>query len=155
MRTSRLTKTTIKCVPVVQGIARGEALVTRQPMCLYDSLDPKSGRIVNRRHELYGKNVSRKILIFPRGTGSSTSAATILEAARCNKAPNAIVNLETEPIIAVGAILAEKLYGKTIPIVHRPEKDPADLIETRDLTLVNATQGRIELLKRHQKKNSQ
>jgi len=153
MRRNHLTKITIKCVPVVQGIARGEALVTRQPLCLYDSLDPKSGRIVNRRHDLYGKNVSGKILIFPRGIGSSTSAATILEAIRCNKAPNAIINLETEPIIAVGAILAEKLYGKTIPIVHRPEKNPADLIETRDLTEVNASQGRIELLKRHRRKS--
>lgn len=153
MSGSRLTKTRIKCASVVQGIARGAALVTRQPMCLYDSLDPKSGRIVNRRHELYGKNVSRKILIFPRGTGSSTSAATILEAARCNKAPKAIINMETEPIIAVGAILAEKLYGKTIPIVHRPEKDPADLIETHDLIEVNAVEGRIELLRRNQKRS--
>jgi predicted aconitase with swiveling domain len=155
LRRGYLGKITIKCVPVVQGIARGEALVTRQPLCLYDSLDPKSGLIVNRRHELYGKNVSRKVFIFPRGTGSSTSAATILEAVRCNKAPNAIVNMETEPIIAVGAILAEKLYGRTIPIVHRPEQDPADLIETHDLIEVNAVEGRIELLKRHQKNGQQ
>jgi predicted aconitase with swiveling domain len=155
VRRGYLANITIKCIPVVQGIARGEALVTRQPLCLYDSLDPKSGFIVNRRHELYGKNVSGKILIFPRGTGSSTSAATILEAIRCYKAPKAIINLETEPIIAVGAILAEKLYGKTIPIVHRPEKDPADLIETCDLIKVNAVEGRIELLKHHQKKGQQ
>ena len=137
----------IKCVPVLQGISQGEALVTKQPICLYDSLDPKSGRIVNRRHDLYGKNVSGKILIFPRGIGSSTSAATILEASRCNKVPKAIVNLETEPIIAVGAILSEKMYGRTIPIVHRPEKNPADLIRTHDLIRVDANQGLIELLR--------
>src|SRR3990170_8909323 len=150
LRRIPLSNIVIKCVPVSQGISRGEALVTRQPMCLYDSLDPKSGRIVNRRHDLYGKNVSGKILFFPRGIGSSTSAATILEAARCNKAPSAIVNLETEPIIAVGAILAEKLYGRNIPIVHRPETNPADLIKTHDLTEVNADLGLIELLKRSQ-----
>ena len=143
----------IKCVPVSQGISRGEALVTRQALCLYDSLDPKSGCIVNRRHDLYGKNVSGKILIFPRGIGSSTSAATILEASRCKKAPNAIVNLETEPIIAVGAILSERMYRRIIPIVHRPETNPADLIKTHDLIEVNANVGLIELLKRSQNLN--
>jgi predicted aconitase with swiveling domain len=56
--------------------------------------------------------------------------------------------LETEPIIAVGAILAEKLYRRNIPIVHRPETNPADLIKTHDLTEVNADLGLIELLKR-------
>ena len=47
-------KITIRCNTVLKGIAEGEALVTRQPICLYDSLDPKSGLIINKRHELYG-----------------------------------------------------------------------------------------------------
>jgi predicted aconitase with swiveling domain len=136
----------IKCVSVMKGVAEGKALVTKQPMCLYDSLDPKSGCIVNRRHELCGENVSGRILIFPYGIGSSTSAATLLEAVRCNRAPNAIVNLETEPIIAVGAVLAEKLYEKTVPIVHRPEIDPAEVIRKHDLVKVDANAGLIELI---------
>ena len=140
----------IKCVPVSHGISRGEALVTRQPLCFYDSLDPKSGCVVNRRHDLYGKNVAGKILFFPRGIGSSTSAATILEASRCSKAPSAIVNLETEPIIAVGVILSERMYQRIIPVVHRPEKNPTDLVKTHDLVEVNANIGLIELLKRNQ-----
>jgi predicted aconitase with swiveling domain len=105
-------KIVIRCVPVSKGVSEGEALVTNQPICLYNSLDPKSGRIVNRRHEPYGECVSKRILFFPCGIGSSTSAATILEASRCKKAPNAIANLETEPIIAAGTSLAERLYGK-------------------------------------------
>ena len=140
-------KIRIRCHIVFKGIAEGEALTTEQPLCLYDSLDPKSGNIINRRNELFGENVSGKILVFPYGIGSSTSAATILEASRCNKAPKAIVNLETEPIIAVGALLAQRLYGKTIPIVHRPETDPADVIERHDSVRVNADVGLIEVLR--------
>ena len=135
----------IECVSVSKGVSEGEALVTDQPMCLYDSLDPKSGLIVNRRHELYGECVSGKIFFFPYGIGSSTSAATILEASRCKKAPNAIVNLETEPIIAVGALLAERLYGKIIPIVHRPKTNPAEVIKHHSVR-VNADLGLIEVL---------
>ncbi|MGD0978245.1 MAG: DUF126 domain-containing protein [Candidatus Bathyarchaeia archaeon] len=76
---------------------------------------------------------------------ASTSAATILEASRCKKAPNAIVNLETEPIIAVGALLAERLYGEIIPIVHRPEIDLAEVIKHHSVR-VNADVGLIEVL---------
>jgi predicted aconitase with swiveling domain len=140
-------KIVVRCEAVLKGVAEGEALVTEQPLCLYDSLDPKSGLIVNRRHELYGKNVSGKVLIFPYGIGSSTSSATILEASRCNKAPSAIINLETEPTIALGAILAEKLYGRIIPIVDKPEINPIEVIEKGDLVKVDANVGLIEVIK--------
>jgi predicted aconitase with swiveling domain len=132
---------------VSEGIAEGEALVTRQPLCLYDSLNPKSGLIVNKRHELYGKNVSGKILFFPYGIGSTTSSATILEASRCGKAPKAIINLETDPIIAIGAILAQRLYGKIIPIVDKPEVNPIGMIENGDFVKVDANVGFIEIIK--------
>jgi hypothetical protein len=140
-------KIIIRCSPVLKGLAEGKALVTKQPLCLYDSLDPKSGFIVNTKHELCGENVSGKVLIFPYGIGSATSSATILETSRCNKAPNAIINLETEPIIAVGAILAEKLYGRIIPIVDKPEINPIEVIENGDLVKVDANTGLIELSK--------
>jgi predicted aconitase with swiveling domain len=138
----------IKCSAVLNGVAEGEALVTKQPLCLYDSLDPRSGFITNRRHGLYGKNVSGKVLVFPYGIGSTTSSATILEASRCNKNPCAIVNLETEPLIAVGAILSEKLYGRVIPIVDKPETNPMEVIEERDMIKVDANVGFIEVIKK-------
>jgi hypothetical protein len=141
-------KIIVKCRPVLMGVAEGEALVTEQPLCLYDSVDPKSGSIMNRRHELYGENVSGKVLIFPYGIGSTTSSATILEASRCNNAPNAIINLETEPTIAIGALLAERLYGKIIPIVDKPETNPAEVIKKGDLVRVDAKAGLIEVIKR-------
>jgi len=140
-------KMVISCSTVMKGVAEGEALVTAQPLCLYDSLDPNSGSIINRRHELYGQNVSGRILVFPHGTGSSTTAATILEASRCNKAPKAIINLETEPVIAAGAVLAQKLYGRIIPIVDKPEKNVIELIVSGDLVRVDANEGTIELTK--------
>jgi len=139
-------KTVIRCVPVSGGASKGEALVTNQPICLYDSLDPKTGRIVNRRHELYGQCVSGRVFFFPYGIGSSTSAATLLETSRCKKAPAAIINLETEPIIAVGALLAERFYGMKIPIVHRPELDPAEAIRHHSVR-VDGDLGLIEVLR--------
>lgn len=142
-----MSKIKIRCHIVFKGVAEGEALTTEQPLCLYDSLDPKSGNIINRRNELFGENVSGKILVFPYGIGSSTSAATILEASRCGKAPKAIVNLETEPVIAVGAVLAGKLYGRIIPIVDRPETNLIEIIKKGDIVKVDANHGLVELIR--------
>ena len=63
------------------------------------------------------------------------------------KAPKAIINLETEPIIAAGGILSGKLYGKIIPIVDKPETNPMEVIEKGDLVKVNANAGLIEIIK--------
>jgi len=138
-------KIIIKCRSVVGGFAEGEALVTNQPISFWGGLDPKSGLIVDKRHELWGKNVSGKILIFPYGRGSVSGTTVLLEAIRCDKAPKAIINIETEPIIAVAAVLAEKIYGKTVPIVDRPEVNPIDVIKTDDIVKVDATAGIIEV----------
>ena len=140
-------KIVIKCRAVVEGIAKGEALVTHQPLSLWGGLDPKSGLITDRRHELYGKKVSGKILVFPRGKGSVSGTTVLLEAIRLDKAPLAIVNLETEPIIAVGAVLAKKMYGKVVPIVDKPERNPMEIIRTGDLVKVDAKMGIVEVIK--------
>jgi len=144
----QMRKTTIKCRAVVRGIAKGEALVTSQPISFWGGLDPKSGVITDRRHELHGKNVSGKVLVFPHGRGSVSGTTVLLESIRRNKAPVAIVNLETEPIIAVGAVLAEKMYGKIIPIVDKPERNPMEIIRTGDFVKVNANSSVIEVTRR-------
>lgn len=141
-------KITIKCRVVVKGITKGEALVTSQPISFWGGLDPKSGMIIDRRHELYGKIVSEKVLVFPYGKGSVSGTTVLLEAIRRNKAPIAIVNLVTDPIIAASAVLAEKMYGKIIPIVDKPERNPIEVISTGDFVKVDANSSVIEVTKR-------
>jgi proline racemase len=67
----------------------------------------------------------RMILYEPRGRSTMCEAflvePTVPEVSRCKKAPNAIVNLETEPIIVVGTLLAERLYGKIIRLFTGPK----------------------------------
>ncbi|MEM3728528.1 MAG: DUF126 domain-containing protein [Candidatus Bathyarchaeia archaeon] len=138
-------KLVMKCHAVVEGIADGEALVTSQPLSLWGGFNPKSGLITDRRHELYGKRVSGKVLVFPHGKGSVSGTTVLLESIRLGKAPIAIVNLETDPVIALGAVLAEKMYGKVVPIVDKPEINPMEVIRTGDFVKVNARIGIIEV----------
>ncbi|MCD6125751.1 MAG: DUF126 domain-containing protein [Thaumarchaeota archaeon] len=95
------------------GWAKGEALVSNQPISFYGGIDPMTGEIVERGHELEGKSIAGKILVFPYGKGSTVGSYIILRLKKRGIAPKAMVNIRCEPIIAVGAIIAE------IPTIDR------------------------------------
>jgi len=109
--------------PVVPGSAQGSALVSKQPLSFWGGLNPRTGEIIDRRHELSGVTVTGQVFVFPQGRGSSTSSATLLETIRTGVAPAAIINLRVDPILALGSIVSDELYHKPLPIVVLSEKD--------------------------------
>lgn len=109
--------------PVVPGSAEGAALVSREPLSFWGGISPRTGEVIDRRHDLSGSIVTGKVFVFPTGKGSSTSSATLMEAIRTGVAPAAIINLRVDPILALGSIVADELYHQTIPIVVLPEED--------------------------------
>jgi predicted aconitase with swiveling domain len=127
---------------VVPGEAEGEVLLTSQPISFWGGVDPRTGCINDPRHELFGQAISGKILAFPFGKGSSTTSLIILELARVNKAPGAIINLRTEPILATGPIVSKHFYGREIPVVTLDER-AFQMLKTGQRATVNATEGEV------------
>ena len=119
------------------GRAEGEALVSREPIGFYGGVDPKTGVFIERGHELEGKSVTGKILVFPKGKGSTVGSYVIYGLVANRVAPAAIVNSETETIVATGAILAG------LPCVDRV---PVEKIKTGDRVVVDADSGTVEIL---------
>ena len=111
---------------LVKGEVEGEALVTSQPISFFGGVNPKTGFVVEKNHELYGEKVTGKILVFPYGKGSSVGSYVLYAMARYGTAPLAIINLKTDPIIAVGCALAN------IPLIDRLDKNPLEAIKTGD-----------------------
>ncbi len=109
--------------PVIAGEAEGIALVSREPLSFWGGLSSESGEIIDRRHELSGETVTGRVFVFPRGRGSSTGSAVLLQSIKSGTAPAAIINLKTDPILALGAIVADELYRRSIPIVVLAEND--------------------------------
>jgi len=88
------------------GEARGEALVSSEPVGFFGMMDPGTGVVTEPGHPLQGRSVAGKVLVFPRGKGS-TVGSYVLYALRWNGvAPAALVMASCEPIVAVGAIIA-------------------------------------------------
>jgi len=123
--------------PVVAGSAEGVAVVSTQPLSFWGGLDPRSGEIIDRRHERSGSIVSGKVFVFPRGKGSSTASAVLLESIKLGTAPAAIITANVDPILALGAIVAEKLYHKIVPVIVVSQED-YDVISAGDHLTITA-----------------
>jgi predicted aconitase with swiveling domain len=127
---------------IVAGVAAGEVVATSQSISFWGGVDPATGLINDPRHELFSQSIAGKILVFPFGKGSSTSSLMILELVRVNKAPAAMINIQTEPILATGPIVCKHFYGREIPVVTL-EKALFDTLKSGQYAQVNATLGRV------------
>lgn len=105
----------IKCRTIFRGKATGKALVSNTSLSFFGGVDPNTGLIIDRNHPLFNKSIKDKVLIFTTGKGSTVGSYILLQLAKNKKAPVAIVCKEAEPIVAVGAIIAE------IPMLDKPE----------------------------------
>ncbi len=100
---------------IYRGNAEGKALVTSQPLSFYGGVDPATGKIVEKGHELAGESIVGRILVFPNGKGSTVGSYILYRLRSSGLAPAAIINRECETIVAVGAIIS------SIPCVDKIE----------------------------------
>ena len=99
------------------GAAEGQALVFSQPLSFWGGIDAETGEIIDHSHPGLGQNVAGAILVMPSGRGSSSSSSVLAEAIRRGTAPAGILLERPDPILAVGAIVAEFLYDIRMPLV--------------------------------------
>ena len=92
---------------IFEGRAEGLSLTTTMGISFFGGVDPDSGIIVERGHELEGQSIAGRILVFPTGKGSTVGSYTLYRLKQNGKAPAAILNAECETITAVGCIIAE------------------------------------------------
>jgi predicted aconitase with swiveling domain len=118
------------------GKAEGEALVTRMGISFFGGVDPESGVVVERGHELEGQSIAGQVLVFPTGKGSTVGSYTLYRLKKAGKAPAAIINVECETITAVGCIMAE------IPCVDQVQVEE---LFTGQYLVVDAERGVVSL----------
>jgi predicted aconitase with swiveling domain len=92
---------------IFKGKAEGEALVSEMPISFYGGVDPSTGVVMEKGHQLNGQSVKGKILVFPQGKGSTVGSYTLYRMKKNGNAPVGMINKECETIVAVGAIISE------------------------------------------------
>ncbi len=117
------------------GTGAGAPLLLYEPLSFWGGLDPALGAIIDRRHPQCGANVAGCVLMMPAGRGSSGGSAILAEALRLGKGPAAIVMLERDAIVVVGAMVAAELYGRGCPVALANGQDWEALAASASLTL--------------------
>lgn len=127
---------------VVGGCAEGEALVTRDQISGWGGIDPRSGTIIETRHELRGQSFSGKVLVFPGAKGSSGWSSQFHIARLAGVAPLAMLFTEMTTKIALGAVVTHA------PAMTDFDQDPFGVIATGDWVKVDADRGVVEITKK-------
>lgn len=129
----------ITCRQISKGKTEGKAIVTCDPISFLGGVDPKTGIVIDKQHELFDKCITDKILVIPSGKGSTVGSYVIYQMAKNNTAPRAIICQMAEPIIAIGAIISK------IPMVDNPDVDIINTISDNDNVIVDADNATITI----------
>jgi len=124
--------------PISRGIASGEVLVSSTPLSFLGGVDPKTGIVLDRESNAFGRCVKEKVLVFPFGKGSTVGSYVMLQLSKNGVAPAAIVNVRAETIIAVGAIISK------IPMIDCLESDPLTILKDGMVVEVDGSSGTLK-----------
>lgn len=102
---------------LTSGSREGQLLLLDTPLSLWGGVDLQSSEIVDRTHPQQGTLIADRILAMRAARGSSSSSSALVEIARAGRAPAAIILGQYDPILVMGALVAQELYGVQIPIV--------------------------------------
>jgi predicted aconitase with swiveling domain len=120
---------------IVPGVAEGEALVSHETISGWGGIDPATGTIIERRHELSGVCFTGKILVFPGAKGSSGWSGFFQSTRLLGTAPLAMVFTTLSAKSALGAVVTR------VPTVTEFEDDPVEIIRTGDHVTVDGDRG--------------
>jgi len=140
-----MTVITLRGRKVVGGQTEGEALVTRQTVSGWGGVDPMTGTIIEKRHELVGQSFKDKILVFPGAKGSSGWSLYFHMCRLAKTNPRALLFNRVTTKVALGAVVMH------MPAMTDFDRDPLEAIETGDWVRVDADAGTVEVIKQSER----
>jgi predicted aconitase with swiveling domain len=108
------------------GVAEGEVLFLTEPVSFWGGVD-HHGEIIDVHHAQHRAKMTNKILVMPSGRGSSSATAVLAELIRTGDGPLAIIMLQCDTILVIGALVSAEIYGISMPIVELDQEQYAQL----------------------------
>jgi predicted aconitase with swiveling domain len=131
---------------LTSGTTEAQVLLLDTPLSLWGGVDLQSSEIVDRTHPQQGTAIANRILAMRSARGSSSSSSALVEIARVRRAPAAIILGQYDPILVMGALVADELYGVKIPIVLWEDSWTALVQDQRLHIDADETRARIKFL---------
>ena len=128
------------CHTISEGKAQPEAIITKDRIMFYQ-VRPEDGVMEEKNHELEGRSIAQKILLFPGGKGSSVVQQDgLYHLDRFHNMPAALIIQDPDPVLVAGAIIME------LPMVDKVDPSFYEVVKDGDMVLVNADEGYVEIL---------
>lgn len=112
---------------IVSGKASGPVLAFAEGLSFWGGVDPASGTVIDTHHPSYGAALAGAIVMMPTSRGSCTGSGVLLELIQNGQAPAALVFREAEDVLTLGAIVAQQLFDRVLPVVQLGAQDYAQL----------------------------
>ena len=116
------------------GTADGEVLLLTEPVSFWGGVD-HHGEIIDVHHAQHKAKMTNKILVMPSGRGSSSATAVLAELIRTGDGPLAIVMLQCDTILVIGALVSAEIYDISMPIVELDREQYAQLSDGMHVTV--------------------
>lgn len=108
---------------ILAGTAEGPILATSEPLSFWGGVDPATGTIIDVHHPLHGQTIAGAVLMMPSTRGSCTGSGVLLDLALNGLAPAALIFSQAEDVVTLGALIADKMFGKPLPVLRLQPDD--------------------------------
>lgn len=130
----------IKGRTISKGDTRGQVLLSKEPITFLGGVDPETGIVMEKGHPLEGQCVTGRILVFPKGKGSTVGTYVLYQMKKNGMAPAGIINTQSEQMVVTGAIISD------IPMMDTLDEDPLEILKDGMEIRINSTEGYIEVM---------
>ena len=127
------------CHKISEGKACAQAIITRDRIMFYQ-VRPEDGVMEEKGHQLEGRSIANRVLIFPGGKGSSVVQQDgLYHLDRFHNMPAALIIQDPDPVLVAGAIIME------LPMVDKVDLAFYETVKDGDTIEVNADEGWIQI----------
>ena len=120
-----------------QGAAKGPVLILTEALSFWGAFDPREGEIIDIHHPQRGAKLKGVVLVMPETRGSGTAPGGIAEALRLGTGPAAIILGKGDMNLAIGAEVAQTLYGTPCPVLEVDAQTYAVITSAKHIDIAN------------------
>ena len=110
---------------ILAGQAQGPVLAAEEPLSFWGGVDPATGTVIDVHHPLAGQCLTGAVLVLPGTRGSCSGSGVVLDLALSGRAPAALVFSDPEDVATLGALIAARMFGQTLPVIRLSATDHA------------------------------
>ncbi|HVG47685.1 MAG TPA: DUF126 domain-containing protein, partial [Rubellimicrobium sp.] len=120
-----------QALAIIPSEAEGDVIACEEGLSFWGGVDPATGQVIDAHHPLHGQTLAGAVLAIPTSRGSCTGSGVLLELALNGHAPSALAFRDAEDVLTLGALIAARLFGRTIPVLRLAGEDFAALARSK------------------------